>query len=64
MTTEREFGRFTQFDLDAAVEQALEEERGSRFGLAVVWLLIGTIGGCVWMLVLGYGFHCFNSGST
>ena len=64
MTTEREFGRFTQCELDAAVEQALEEERGSRFGLAVVWLLIGTGGGCVWTVVLGYAFHCFNSGTT
>ena len=61
MTTEREFGRFTQCELDEAVEQALEEQRGSRFGLAVVWLLIGTIGGCVWTLVLQFGFHCFNS---
>ena len=64
MTTEREFGRFTQSELDAAVAQALEEERGSRFGLVVVWLLIGTIGGCVWTLVLQFGFHCFNSGTT
>jgi hypothetical protein len=64
VTTEREFGRFTQCELDAAVEQALEEERSTRFGLVVVWLLIGVIGGCVWTLVLQYGFHCFNSGLT
>jgi hypothetical protein len=64
VTTEREFGRFTQCELDAAVEQALEEERSTRVGLVVVWLLIGVIGGCVWTLVLQYGFHCFNSGST
>ncbi len=64
MTTEREFGRFTQCELDEAIEQALEEQRGSRFGLVVVWLLVGAIGGCVWTLVLQYGFHCFNSNPT
>jgi hypothetical protein len=64
MTTEREFGRFTQCELEAAIAQALEEERGSRFGLVVVWLLIGATAGCLWTLVLGYGFHCFNSAST
>ena len=61
MTTEREFGRFTQCELDAAVEQALEEQRGSRFGLAMVWLVIGATTGCVWTVVLQYGLHCFNS---
>jgi hypothetical protein len=64
MTTEREFGRFTQCELEAAIAQALEEERGSRFGLVVVWLLIGATAGCLWTLVLGYGFQCFNSAST
>lgn len=60
MTTEREFGRFTQCELDAAVEQALEEQRGSRCGAAIVWLLIGAIGGCVWTLVVQFVLHCFN----
>lgn len=60
MTTEHEFGRFTQGELDQAVQAALLEERDGRLAVLLVWLTIGMTTGAIWTLVWLLGLHCFN----